>query len=163
MGLSLFADFQNPFKPTEKPHELSKLPNSLRNIYIPQYSELNQAHFEARANSIIESMREITLDEMQYLEEVTRGQSSSITWQEYRSGCITGSIVHEAANASHKNPAKSLVLQITKPDFKMSNTPSLLWDREKEEIARDEYCNVMSDPFYNSECYQILLFMKVLK
>ena len=34
----------------------------------------------------------------------------------------------------------------------MLNTPSLLWGREKEEIARDEYCNVMSDPFYNSEC-----------
>ena len=81
-------------------------------------------------------MREITLDEIQYLEEVTRGQSSSITWQEHQSGWITGSIVHEAANASHKNPAKSLVLQITKPDFKMLNTPSLLWGREKGNCSR---------------------------
>ena len=147
VGLSLFADFQNPFIPAEKPHESSKLPNNLRNIYMLQYSELNQAQFEARANSIIELMSEVTLDETQYLEEVTRGQSSSITWHEHQSGWITSSIVHEAAKASLKNPANSLVLQITKPNFKMLNTPSLLWGREKEEIARDEYCNVISDPF----------------
>ena len=97
-------------------------------------------------------MSEVTLDETQYLQEVTRGQSSSITWHEHQSGWITSSIVHEAAKASLKNPAKSLVLQITKPNFKMLNTPSLLWGREKEEIARDEYCNVISDPFYNSKC-----------
>ena len=34
-----------------------------------------------------------------------------------------------------KNPAKSLVLQTTRPNFKMLNTPSLLLGREKEEIA----------------------------
>ena len=34
----------------------------------------------------------------------------------------------------------------------MLNTSSLLWGREKEEIARDKYYNVMSDPFYNSKC-----------
>ena len=75
MKLSLFDDFQNSFIPAEKPHESSKLLNSLRNIYMPQYSEPNQAQFEARANSIIELMREVTLDEIQYFEEVIRGQS----------------------------------------------------------------------------------------
>ena len=79
VGLPLFADFQNPFIPAEKPHELSKLPFNLRNTYMPQCSELNQAQFEARANSIIELMSEVTLDVIQYLEEVTRGQSSRIT------------------------------------------------------------------------------------
>ena len=81
--LSLFADFHNPFIPVEKPHESSKLPISLRNIYMPQYSELNQGQFEARANSIIELISEVTLDEIKYLEEVTRGQLSSITWHEH--------------------------------------------------------------------------------
>ena len=45
----------------------------------------------------------------------------------------------------------------------MLNTPSLLWGREKKEIARNEYCNVMSDPFYTVNEYQILSFMKILK
>ena len=40
---------------------------------------MNQAQFEAKVNSIIESMSEVTLDEIQYLEEVRRGQSSGIT------------------------------------------------------------------------------------
>ena len=97
-------------------------------------------------------MSEVTLDKIQYLKKVTRGQSSSITWLEDRSGRITGSIVHETAKVSLKNPAISLMLQTTKPNFKMLNTPSLLWGREKEEIGRDEYCNVFSDPFYNSKC-----------
>ena len=161
--LSLLADFQNLFIPAEKPHKSSKLPNSLRKIYMPQYSELNQAQFEARANSIIDSMSEVTLDEIQYLEEVIRGQSSSIKWHEHQSGWITSSIVHEAAKASLKNPAKSLVLQITKPNFKMLNIPSLLWGREKEEIARDEYCTLYQILFTTVNVYQILLFMKILR
>ena len=41
---------------------------------MPQYSEPNQAQFEARANSIIELMSEVTLDEIQCFEEVIRGQ-----------------------------------------------------------------------------------------
>ena len=114
---------------------------------MPQYNELNQAQFEARANSITELMSEVILDEIQYLEEVTRGQLTSITWHQHWSGWITGSIVQEAAKTWLKNPAKSLVLTITKPPFKILNTPSFLWGREKEEIARDEYCNIMSDPF----------------
>ena len=42
----------------------------------------------------------------------------------------------------------------------MLNTPSLLWGREKEEIARDKYCNVMSDPFYNSKCLSNIIIHK---
>ena len=79
----MFTDFQNPFIPAEKSHESSKLPNNLRNIYFPQYNELNQAQFEARANSITELMSEVILDEIQYLEEVTRGQLTSITWHQH--------------------------------------------------------------------------------
>ena len=47
-------------------------------------------------------MSEVTLDEIQYLEKATRGQSSSITWHENQSGQISGSIFHEAAKASFK-------------------------------------------------------------
>ena len=72
VGLSLFADFQNTFIPAEKPLESSKLSNSLRNIYMPQYSDLNQAQCEAGTNSIVELMSEVTLDEIRYYEEVAK-------------------------------------------------------------------------------------------
>ena len=83
------------------------------------YNEQTQTQFEIKTNMIIELMSELTLDEIYYLEEVTRSQPSSIAWHEQGSGRITGTTDHEAAKASLKNPAKSLVLKITKPNFNM--------------------------------------------
>ena len=130
---------------------------------MPQYSDLNQAQCEAGTNSIVELMSEVTLDEIRYYEEVAKGQSLSIAWHEHQSGWITGYIVYEVAKASLKNPAKSLVLQITKPNFKMLNTQLFYGIEKKKKLLEMNTVTLCQIILATVNVYQILLFMKILK
>ncbi|XP_047136829.1 uncharacterized protein LOC105846151 isoform X1 [Hydra vulgaris] len=133
VALSLFEGFQKPFVSFQN-YEPARLPKTLRSLYLPSYANLSKENLSIEAEKLFNSLS-ITTQQLKYLEEVTRNQSSSISWYEHRCGRITGSVMHDVLKASIENPPKSLVRKLTKPNFCKSNTPSLIWGRENEEFA----------------------------
>ncbi|XP_065649892.1 uncharacterized protein LOC136078307 [Hydra vulgaris] len=148
--LSLFKGFQTPFLNSNVNQLTLKLPQTLRSFYQHSYLNLSEQDFVIEANNLAKSLS-ITAKEVNYLEEATRAQSACVLWHEHRSGRITGSCIYDVMRASLKAPSKSLVLKITKPNFSSINTPSLLWGKEKEEIALAEYINICSVDGYVTE------------
>ena len=133
---------------------VNKLPMQLCKLYVPHYIDYDHVTLLGECNKVKASLI-ITIDEVKYLENVTRNQSASIVWHEQRAGRITGSVAHSVMHTNISNPAKSLILKITMPVFKKSNVPSLIWGREKEEEALVDYLNSSFDPEYISESFCI--------
>jgi len=55
-----------------------------------------------------------TEEQISYIEEATRNQSSSSSWFEQRLGRITGSIFYDACHTSLEKPSKTLIKRSVK-------------------------------------------------
>lgn len=81
----------------------------------------------------------VSIEEIEYIQESTSGQSSNLTWHEMRKGMITASNfkrVCDSVDAGRDPPSlcKTLLGQ-----YRECNAPSLVWGRKKEKAALDLY------------------------
>ncbi|XP_057294649.1 uncharacterized protein LOC130623181 [Hydractinia symbiolongicarpus] len=125
IGLSLFSDFQEPFIQQDSDVvDASKLPRQFRELFDPKLALMDNIALNEHCKKVFLSLN-ITVEEMEYVEQVTRNQSASIIWHEQRTGRITGSIIHKVRCTSLDCPSKSLILSITNPGYNVINTPPL--------------------------------------
>ena len=139
--LSSFSDFCSSFIPSLPAPPKFKLPIDFRTLYQPD------VNFEERKIYALASLL-ITKEETQHLELLTTEQSNSVTWNQFRVGRITSSVVHRVLRTDFNHPSKSLIKTICCP-AKSVSVPAIQWGREKESEAFHQYSQVMSEHHSN--------------
>ena len=99
--LSSFSDFCSSFIPSLPAPPKFKLPIDFRTLYQPD------VNFDERKMYALSSLS-ITKEETQHLEQLTTEQSNSVTWNQFRVGRITSSVVHRVLHTDFNHPSKSL-------------------------------------------------------
>ena len=139
--LSSFSDFCSSFIPSLPAPPKFKLPIDFRTLYQPH------VNFDERKMYALSSLS-ITREETQHLQQLTTEQSNSVTWNQFRVGRITSSVVHRVLHTDINHPSKSLIKTICCP-AKSISVPAIQWGREKESEAFHQYSQVMSEHHSN--------------
>ena len=129
--LSLFSNVSSNFHHKDAVPQEGKIPTSLRSYYTSDSNEVDQRL--EQINSLA-----ITQADIDFIYKTTMTQSDSIVWRETRIGRITSSNAHKVLHTDFKNPATSVVLEITKPSEQIF-TPAIQWGKVHEPIARKAY------------------------
>jgi hypothetical protein len=79
----------------------------------------------------------LTVDEIHYIEELTRNQAKSKLWFSVRTGRVTGSVVGVVMKVRSFTSNMTILKKICYPT-KLS-TPAIRWGREHEKDAIDLY------------------------
>ena len=106
--LSSFSDFCSSFIPSLPAPPKFKLPIDFRTLYQPG------VNFNERKMYALSSLS-ITKEETQHLQQLTTEQSNSVTWNQFRVGRITSSVVHRVLHTDINHPSKSLFKTICCP------------------------------------------------
>lgn len=96
--LSTFENYSNKFHWQKTTEADPKVPPSLRTLYKPNYKELSDDNLLNKCAEIIDSLK-ISPGSIciQYIYDVTKTQSTSLTWHEQRTGKITYSLLQCAS------------------------------------------------------------------
>ena len=97
--------------------------------------------------------------DLDYLEEMSRGQSTSLIWHEMRAGRITSSVVHDVLHTNQESPSSSLIAKICSRNISTLSVPPVMWGREHEADARSAYATIAApahDNFTLTECRLIV-------
>jgi hypothetical protein len=112
------------------------LPQSLQSIFNPDH--LTREYLE-----LVEIGRTVllktTLLQQQHLEELTRSQSKSKLWMEFRSGRVTSSRFYHAVHTSPQKPALSLVIGTCYPDSVKFTSAATQYGLEHEMAGIEAY------------------------
>ena len=87
----------------------------------------------------------VTPSQLNYLEEMTRNQTQSLLWHEMRVGRINSSQVHQVLHTNQTHHSPSLLKRLSSCNPKPVNTAPILWGRNHEDEALQEYADFMSD------------------
>ena len=117
-----------------------RIPKPLTSLYDRKYCTMSERDFKAAVQGM---QINITEDEAEFLEEATKGQSSSCIWHDHRIGRITASVMGKVAKCAEKKFPMSLVNSIMQYSSPSPDIPSLKWGRQNEEKARKCYRNEM--------------------
>ena len=134
--LSIVPGFCNLYIPYS---ESGLLPKPLSSLFNEQLLEVSFSQLLERS---IEILRNITSspEQAKSLEVLTRGQSHSKLWYQYRAGRITASKFKAAVHTSTPQPSQSLIKHICYPESYKFKTPSTSWGLEHEKSAITSYC-----------------------
>lgn len=116
----------------------------LRQLYLQSLfrEELKTASLEDIVNIAKTIKIEYTIEQINIIEKLTKGQSKSIFWYRFRTGRITASIFKQVARTSTVNPSASLLKSICFPKFDCFKTKEMEYGTKFEPIARQEYCEM---------------------
>ncbi|XP_041367412.1 uncharacterized protein LOC121382013 [Gigantopelta aegis] len=89
----------------------------------------------------------ITKEQIGYVEEVTRGQASSLDWHNQRNGRITGSVAHAFLRTDPNHPAQSLIYKACSTSTVQINTAAISWGKEHENDAYVLYESINDSRF----------------
>ena len=109
-------------------------------MYDPKYAILSDDEIGTVCSEVFEKLK-VTMEEADFLEQTTRGQSNSVVWYDYRKGRVTASCFFDAYRhmCSLQCYPKSLIKKIMQYESVAPSIPSLKWGREKETEARSAY------------------------
>ncbi|KAL5516642.1 hypothetical protein EMCRGX_G002028 [Ephydatia muelleri] len=85
---------------------------------------------------------QVTVQQIENLEQATRGQSSNKLWFQYRSGRITASKFKAASNTNLSMPSQTLIKQICYPEAYKFSTSSTRWGCAHEKDAIQAYIKI---------------------
>ena len=74
-----------------------------------------------------------------YLAEITKCQSTSLTWYSQRAGRITSMKVYDVLHTSPDNPAPSLIHTICSEQPATARSEAMRWGNDHEDQARDDF------------------------
>jgi len=92
-----------------------KLPVPLTELYKPDSCDLNAADFAALVSRTAAALS-VTIEQSDYVESVTTGQSSSLLWYQQRAGRITASVADSVLHSNIDNFAPPLIKKICSTD-----------------------------------------------
>ena len=81
----------------------------------------------------------VTCDQQKNLEKLTRLQSQSESWFDFRAGRVTASLVYDVCRTSVTQPSKSLLMKICYPLKCRFSSPQTNWGLSKESTALSVY------------------------
>lgn len=132
-----FPNTATTFIPTPTQDMQRRLPLPLLSLFHAK----NRAYTKAKLTKMVKQTSIIMSEaEALFVEEATRGQSSSSLWYDHRVGRVTASLFGRATRCKEKVYPTSLVKEImqhTKPNS--CKVPSLAWGIENEKTARYQY------------------------
>lgn len=135
VALSLFGETAEVFRCQRVVKPSVKLPQPLREWYSEANLHLSEEALMETSAEFARNLK-ITEEQVNFLEEQTRGQAQSTVWLEQRPGHITASFAHSVIRTDQDNPAPSVVTGVTR---KMSSVPiqvaSLAYGRENEDLV----------------------------
>lgn len=88
-----------------------------------------------------ENLSEFTDEEVQEIEEQTKGQAECASWHQQRVGRVTGTSVHRVLRTPLNEPSKALIRDILHKGSVHGRliSPAIVWGREHEKDAIDTY------------------------
>ena len=105
----------NPFSDKHIPRQVTtQPPRRMTEYYNKNLTSLTLEEIEAHAEDAIK-LYEVTSEQRDIIEEVTRTQSKSVKWYYSREGRVTASKSFEVSRTNLEKPAKSLVQSIVYP------------------------------------------------
>lgn len=137
VGLSIFKETAHVWKSSAS-SVIKQLPKPLTSLFNDSNKQLTPQELENKYEATFNNLK-ATDEECEYLKKSTINQSNSLTWHEQRVGRITASVANDVLHTSVDNPSQSLVKKICYQNKKQINVPSLMWGREKEKNALDQY------------------------
>lgn len=140
--LSLFDQTCNVFDASQPAAAPIALPPSLRELHHQQFCSLSDDDLRKYIETVDISLAP---EEIEFVEQSTVLQASSVSWYEQRAGRITASAVHKILHTDFSKPSKSLILSITSASKKDLNVPSVLHGRNYEPVAIDEFKTQLPD------------------
>ena len=143
VGLSTFAGYNDKFIGLGPPSETCRLPQTLRTLYKNGNETENKDAVDKLIKSAADNLK-ISADEVRYVEESTRNQSSSIVWHDQRAGRITSSTVHDVLRTDALKPAPSIIKKICQTDTRQIKAPAIVWGNTNENNAYLLYVNLQT-------------------
>ena len=119
--------------------ESGSLPKPLTSLFD---EELIDASYSQLVDKSEETLRSIAIstEQAKSLELLTRGQSHSKLWYQYRAGRITASKFKNSVHTDVAHPSQSLIKRICYPESFKFKTQSTCWGLEREKQAIADYC-----------------------
>lgn len=109
------------------------LPLCLTTLYKASYLSKNNSELLTISKEV---KIEVTKDEIDQAEIVTRSQVKSRLWQKMRAGRITASCFKAVCHTDLSNPSKSLIMSICHPELSRFKTASTQYGCEHEATAK---------------------------
>ena len=119
---------------------LSTFPMPLSQLFHPKFLELDFSLLSSEVKGII---LKITTQNVEHVEEATKGQSNSKMWYKYRSGRITASNTKRVCGTSNASPSHRIVKEICYPEVFRFSTPATEWGISHEKQACELYRGIM--------------------
>ena len=134
-------------------HSSDHLPKLLHGIFKPEYLESNYAQLLTLAETYLQE--KVTVAMVDHLDHITRDQSKSKHWFQYRAGRITASRLKQVLRTDPHQPSLSLLNSICYPDIHKFSTQATSWGCEHEKDALLAYKTQMApahEGFTVSKC-----------
>ena len=141
VGLSTFSGYSDSFLGLGPSTKTVRLPPTLRTLY--KNGNENLDNVDELLKSAKDNLK-ISADEVDYVEESTRNQSSSGVWHDQRAGRITSSTVHDILRTDANRPAPSIVKKICQTDKRQIKAPAIEWGNRNEHNAYLLYVNLQT-------------------
>ena len=145
-------------------HSSDHLPQLLHGIFLPDNLEKNYTELLTLAENY--PQKEVTPAMVDHLDRITRDQSKSKHWFQYRAGRITASRFKQVLHTDPHQPSMSLLNSVCYPEIYKFSTQATSWGCEHEKDALLAYkaqisplhtdCKVSSCGFFVSTEYPFL-------
>lgn len=120
----------------------------LSSLYEPSYCLLTIDELRDIAESVQLSY---TQDQIDFIEEHTREQSSCKLWYRFRTGRITGSTFKSSCRTPIESPSITVIQRICFPERCIFKSKATEYGKRNEPIARDAFYNTMITTHHNFE------------
>ena len=129
------------------------MPKPLTSLFDEELIDASHSQLVDKSEETLRSIA-ISTEQAKSLELLTRGQSHSKLWYQYRAGHITASKFKNAVHTDMAHPSQSLIKQICYPGSFKFKTQSTCWGLEHEKQAIADYCA------HNKDSHSCLTFTK---
>ena len=138
--LSLVPQFAKSYRPKVLD---SKYPTVLSELYNGESGSLLRSELLQKCEDVFQNVTvaaKIALN----CEKITRQQTDSKQWLNFRVGRVTASRAKRVCRSSPENPSKSLIKEICYPNSKTFFMKQIKWECDHEKHAKVQYVKKMS-------------------
>ena len=128
--------------------EKGVLPLPLIDLFDKEMLEATYMDLLMKCEEVFNSLS-VTKEQAQELEEVTRNQSLSKLWFQYRAGRVTASMLKAAVHTDATQPSQSLIKKICYPESCTFTSEATEWGLKHEKTALEAYYSDMKKKHSN--------------
>lgn len=117
------------------------LPTVFSSFFDPLNARLSETELQTKCEEILRTIT-VSHEESHNVEKLTREQSLCTQWFQFREGRLTASKFYDICHTNVQRPSVSLIKGIMHyvPNIE---TPAIKWGKTKEEVALNEYAEMM--------------------